>query len=50
MNSETGHPGGALLRNLYTEAWRRLGETLPRPKTILAISAHWYVPEVRCRM
>ena len=41
-----GNPMNALMRNGYTEAWRRLGETLPRPKAILAVSAHWYVPEV----
>ena len=41
-----GNPMNALVRNLYTEAWRRLGDTLPRPKAILAVSAHWYVPEI----
>jgi 4,5-DOPA dioxygenase extradiol len=40
-----GNPMNALARNGYTEAWRRLGIELPRPKAILAISAHWYVPE-----
>ncbi len=41
-----GNPMNAIERNAYTEAWRHLGETLPRPKAILAVSAHWYVPEV----
>ena len=41
-----GNPMNALRRNGYTEAWRQLGETVLRPKAILAISAHWYVPEV----
>ncbi len=41
-----GNPMNALLRNPYTDAWRRLGETLPRPKAILSVSAHWYVPDV----
>lgn len=36
-----GSPMNALERNRYTEAWRQLGETLPRPKAILAVSAHW---------
>lgn len=30
----------------YADAWRVLGNQLPRPKAILCISAHWYVPEV----
>jgi 4,5-DOPA dioxygenase extradiol len=38
-----GSPMNALTRNGYTEAWRRIGASLPRPKAILAISAHWYV-------
>lgn len=39
-----GNPMNALARNEYTEAWRRIGERLHRPKAILAISAHWFVP------
>ena len=39
-----GNPMNAVSRNGYTEAWRRIGEELPKPKAILAISAHWYVP------
>ncbi len=39
-----GNPLNALQHNEYTEAWQALGETLPRPKAILAVSAHWYVP------
>lgn len=37
-----GNPMYALESNRYTEAWRRLGESLPRPRAVLAISAHWY--------
>lgn len=40
-----GNPMNALLNNGYTEEWRRIGMQLPSPKAILAISAHWYVPE-----
>lgn len=40
-----GNPMNALLQNGYTAGWRRVGEQLPRPKAILAISAHWFVPE-----
>ena len=33
----------AIETNLYTEAWRRIGEQLGKPRAILSISAHWYV-------
>lgn len=36
-----GSPMNTLARNRYTEAWRRLRETVPKPEAILAISAHW---------
>lgn len=36
-----GNPMNALQENRYTDAWRTLAASLPRPKTILAISAHW---------
>ncbi|HFZ8995674.1 TPA: 4,5-DOPA dioxygenase extradiol [Citrobacter freundii] len=38
-----GSPMNALEDNVYTRAWRQLGETLPRPKAIVMISAHWYI-------
>lgn len=37
-----GSPMNALESNRYTAAWRQLGQTLPRPRAILAVSAHWY--------
>lgn len=39
-----GSPMNALERNRFTEAWRAFGANAPRPRAILAISAHWYVP------
>ena len=39
-----GNPMNALLENSYTRAWQRIGQAVPRPKGIVAISAHWYVP------
>jgi len=39
-----GNPMNALQSNEYTEAWKTLGETFPRPRAILMVSAHWYVP------
>lgn len=40
-----GNPMNAVLSNDYTNAWSRIGRTIPRPKAILSISAHWFVPE-----
>lgn len=37
-----GSPMNVLEENQYTRTWRHLGETLPRPKAIVAVSAHWY--------
>lgn len=37
-----GSPMNVLEENNYTQTWRELGENLPRPQAILAISAHWY--------
>jgi 4,5-DOPA dioxygenase extradiol len=39
-----GNPMHAIQTNPYTEGWRRIGEETPRPRAILAVSAHWYVP------
>jgi 4,5-DOPA dioxygenase extradiol len=39
-----GNPMNALASNSYTEAWRRIGEQIRRPKAVLCISAHWFVP------
>lgn len=36
-----GNPMNALERNPFSDAWRRLGEVIPRPRAILAVSAHW---------
>jgi 4,5-DOPA dioxygenase extradiol len=40
-----GNPMNAVLKNDYTEAWRLTGKQTPRPKAIVSISAHWFVPE-----
>ena len=34
----------ALLDNDYTRAWASIGNSLPRPEAVLAVSAHWYLP------
>lgn len=38
-----GSPMNALSDNTYTAAWRVLGESLPRPRAIVVVSAHWYI-------
>ena len=40
-----GNPMNAVLRNGYTDAWTAIGRKIPRPKAILSISAHWFIPE-----
>jgi 4,5-DOPA dioxygenase extradiol len=37
-----GSPMNVLEENCYTQVWRALGEKLPRPRAIVAVSAHWY--------
>ena len=37
-----GSPMNTLETNGYTDAWQAFGANLPRPKAILAISAHWF--------
>ena len=38
-----GSPSNALADNEFTRGFRALATSLPRPKAILAISAHWFV-------
>jgi len=38
-----GNPMNALELNRYTRAWRTFGESVPRPRAILVVSAHWYI-------
>lgn len=40
-----GNPMNAIEDNAWTERWAEIGRELPRPRAVLAISAHWYVPE-----
>jgi 4,5-DOPA dioxygenase extradiol len=39
-----GNPMNALLDNDYTKGWAALGRELPRPRAVLCVSAHWYLP------
>jgi 4,5-DOPA dioxygenase extradiol len=36
-----GSPMYAVEENEFVQSWRQLGETLPTPKAIICISAHW---------
>jgi 4,5-DOPA dioxygenase extradiol len=38
-----GSPMNTLETNRYTAAWRAFGASIPRPRAVLAISAHWYI-------
>ena len=38
-----GNPMHAITQSSYSKTWSELGHSLPRPKGILAISAHWYI-------
>jgi 4,5-DOPA dioxygenase extradiol len=39
-----GNPLNALQSNDWTEGWAALGRSIPRPKAIVCVSAHWYLP------
>jgi len=39
-----GNPMNAVSKNAYTEGWVSIGKSIPRPKAVLAVSAHWYIP------
>jgi len=38
-----GSPMNTLERNRYTESWRAFGASVPRPRAILMVSAHWTI-------
>jgi 4,5-DOPA dioxygenase extradiol len=38
-----GSPMNALESNRYTEAWAAFGRSVPRPRAIVAVSAHWFI-------
>jgi 4,5-DOPA dioxygenase extradiol len=38
-----GNPMNALAQNDFTEQWAHIGGSIPRPRAILCVSAHWYV-------
>ena len=42
-----GSPMNAIEKSRFAETWRKIGGTLPKPSTILCISAHWETDEAR---
>jgi 4,5-DOPA dioxygenase extradiol len=38
-----GSPMNTVESNRYTQAWAQFGASIPAPRAILAVSAHWYV-------
>ncbi|HYA41223.1 MAG TPA: 4,5-DOPA dioxygenase extradiol [Syntrophobacteraceae bacterium] len=38
-----GNPMNALSQNSYSEGWLHIGKSIPKPKAVLSISAHWYI-------
>jgi 4,5-DOPA dioxygenase extradiol len=39
-----GNPMNAIQQNAWTRSWAAIGAALPRPKAVLCVSAHWYLP------
>lgn len=39
-----GNPMNALMRNAWTDGWAAIGAEIPRPRAVLSVSAHWYLP------
>jgi 4,5-DOPA dioxygenase extradiol len=39
-----GNPMNALSHNEWTEGWAAIGKQLERPRAVLCVSAHWYLP------
>ena len=38
-----GSPMNTLEHNRYTQVWHDFGRSVPKPRAIVAISAHWYI-------
>ena len=39
-----GNPMNALSKNSYTDGWASIGKSIPRPRAVLSVSAHWCIP------
>ncbi len=38
-----GNPMNAIERNRYSDAWRAFGRSIPKPRAVVAVSAHWFI-------
>lgn len=39
-----GNPMNAMAQNVWTEGWAAIGKEILRPRAVLCVSAHWYLP------
>jgi 4,5-DOPA dioxygenase extradiol len=39
-----GNPMNAIQDSVWSRTWAELGQRLPRPRVVLSVSAHWYLP------
>lgn len=39
-----GNPMNAIQQNAFTDGWAAMAASVPRPRAIVAVSAHWYLP------
>lgn len=39
-----GNPLNALQQNDWTKGWATIGNSIPHPRAIVCVSAHWYLP------
>jgi 4,5-DOPA dioxygenase extradiol len=39
-----GNPMNALTSNAWTQGWAAFVQDIPRPRAVLCVSAHWYLP------
>lgn len=42
-----GNPLNAVEDNAYTKGWRAIGQSIPRPRAVVCVSAHWYIEGTR---
>ncbi len=42
-----GNPMNALAHNSWTDGWAAMAAEIPRPRAVLSVSAHWYLPATR---